>query len=233
MDRFGEEWISHPQKIKQAWLTLVKPNDIMLIPGDISWARKPAQAKADLEWLHHLPGTKIILRGNHDFWWESPSKMKSLLPPSIHAIQNNAIEVGDFVFFGSRLWDTQEYSTLNFVSWDPRKGDIPTPLSQAELNEQESIYDREIERLQISIKCLEQYPSKIRIGLCHYPPYGQTFSKTRATKLFAEAGAKAVVYGHLHSLKTDIQIDHKDDGVDYHLTSCDFLKYIPKKIFSL
>jgi len=232
MDRFGEEWIQHPTKIKTSWCSLIKPDDFVLIPGDISWAKKSAQAKADLEWLHHLPGTKIILRGNHDFWWESPKKMSEILPPSIHALQNNALALGPFVFFGSRLWETELYTCESAIDWDPRKGPLPEALSEAEKAEQESTYKRELERLQLSINQVNNFPGYIPIGLCHYPPYGLPHATSPATELFEQVRPRAVVFGHLHSVKAEAPVNWNHNSTQYHLCSCDYLGFTPKLITS-
>ncbi len=190
MDRFGEEWVRHPEKIRENWEKLVGKDDIVVVPGDLSWAKKFDAALADLNWLGELPGTKIILRGNHDIWWPSSSLLEQTLPPSIRFIQNNHVKIGSFIFFGSRLWDTVEYSVFDLIDWDPQKGSIPGIKSGGDLKEQERIYDRELIRLKLSADSIggkgigsnavganaaaghEMFQNKneIRIGLSHYPP---------------------------------------------------------------
>lgn len=81
MDVFGPQWTDHAEHVKKHWLESISAEDLVLIPGDISWAMTPEQAKADLEWIHELPGTKVLLRGNHDYWWTSVSKVQKVLPP--------------------------------------------------------------------------------------------------------------------------------------------------------
>src|SRR6185436_13877424 len=86
MDVFGPQWINHPEKIAHFWQHSILPTDLVLIPGDISWAIHSEEAIPDLQWIDQLPGTKLLLKGNHDFWWNSLSKVKQILPSSCHLI---------------------------------------------------------------------------------------------------------------------------------------------------
>ena len=109
MDVFGPKWKNHPEKIRANWEKLVKPDDLVLLPGDISWGMHPEEALPDLNWIDSLPGTKVMIRGNHDYWWTSISKVEKVLPKSIHVIQNNIYRWKDVIICGARLWDTEEY----------------------------------------------------------------------------------------------------------------------------
>ncbi len=232
MDRFGEEWIHHPQKIERNWRAIVTPQDVVIVPGDISWAKKLPDVMPDLEWLHGLPGTKIILQGNHDYWWPSTTLLDQELPASLRFVQNNHVKVGPFLFFGTRLWDTKEYSLFDLIAWDPKKGPIPGMKNDSDLETQERLYDREIQRLKLSIATLPQHEPGIRIGLTHYPPLDHLLNPSRASKLLEEAGAKHVVFGHLHSIKPEWngKAFGKSNGVEYHLTACDYIDFTPKLI---
>jgi predicted phosphohydrolase len=232
MDRFGEEWVRHPDKIKANWEALVGPDDVVAVTGDISWAKKFDAALEDLRWLGSLPGRKVILRGNHDVWWPSPGLLERELPAGMHFIQNNHVAIGPFVFFGSRLWDTQEYSVFDLIEWDPKKGPIPGIKSGMDLQEQERIYDRELVRLKLSLDSIPRDAPGMRIGLGHYPPLDHLLHPSRAHALYAQAGARHVLFGHLHSVKTEMRESAFGtlDGVTYHLASCDFLDFRPKFI---
>jgi uncharacterized protein len=232
MDRFGEEWVRHPDKIKANWERLVGPDDVVVVPGDISWAKKFEAALEDLKWIGELPGRKVILRGNHDIWWPSVSLLDQELPPSIRFVQNNHVKIGPFVFFGSRMWDTQEYSVFDLIAWDPKKGSIPGIKSGGDLAEQEKIYDRELLRLKLSVDSVSDGTPGVRIGLSHYPPLDHLLKPSRASALYAQCGAQHVIFGHLHSVKTEWQgkAFGNLEGVTYHLTSCDYLGYEPKFI---
>lgn len=232
MDRFGEEWVRHPEKIKANWERLVGPEDIVVVPGDISWAKKFEAALADLKWLGELPGKKVILRGNHDIWWPSLTLLEQEIPSNIKFIQNNHVKIGPFIFFGSRMWDTVEYSVFDLIEWDPKKGAIPGVKSGGDLKEQERIYDRELLRLKLSVDSISHETAGIRIGLSHYPPLDHLLKPSRASDLYAQAGAKHVIFGHLHSVKKELQgkAFGNLNGTEYHLTSCDYIDFTPKFI---
>jgi predicted phosphohydrolase len=89
MDVFGAQWVDYTDKIEKKWRENIAETDLVLIAGDISWAMRLEDAKPDLDWIHSLPGTKVIIRGNHDYWWTSLSKIKQIMPPSVHVVQNN------------------------------------------------------------------------------------------------------------------------------------------------
>ncbi|MFC1585382.1 metallophosphoesterase [Fibrobacterota bacterium] len=230
MDRFGEEWTDHPQKIRTTWEMLVSPDDAVLVPGDISWAKKFEAALADLHWIDTLPGKKIILKGNHDFWWPKKKNLLSRIPSSIHIIQNNHFKIGKFVFFGSRLWDTKEYTCDSIINWDPKKGNIMPKKSGEELEKQEKIYERELGRLRLSLQTFPLKTGEIRIGMCHFPPLDHALRPSRASRIFSEAGTSHVVFGHLHSLIQNMCGFGMLEGTCYHLASSDFLDFKPKLI---
>ncbi len=232
MDRFGEEWKNHPEKIAAHWRESVGTKDVVLVPGDISWAKRLPEAMPDLEWLHALPGVKVLLKGNHDFWWPTPSLLEREIPSSIRFIQYNHVRVGPFLFFGARLGDCSEYSVFDLIAWDLKKGDIPGLKAGNDLAEQERLYEREVQRLRLSIASLPKEDPGIRVALTHYPPLDHKLSPSRASAMLAETGARHVVFGHLHSVKKEWigKAFGETQGVHYHLASCDYLDFRPKLI---
>ena len=116
MEVFGDSWKNYAERIKAHWQECIKPEDLVLIPGDISWGKTMDEALVDLNWIDALPGTKLILKGNHDYWWDSPAKMLAKIPPSIHFIQNNAFNWQGVTIGGARLWDTPEYSFGDYIN---------------------------------------------------------------------------------------------------------------------
>jgi len=235
MDRFGAVWVDHAAKMQAAWDESVGAKDIVLVPGDISWAKRFEDVLPDLEWLHARPGIKILLKGNHDLWWPSATLLDQALPSSLRYIQHNSLRVGPFHFFGSRLWDTDEYSVFDLIEWDPKKGSVPGVLSDADKVNQQKLFERELQRLMLSIDTLPKQALKdgeIRVGLTHYPPIDHLLNPTRPAKLLKEAGAKHVVFGHLHSVKESWKGKAFGvwEGVHFHLTSCDYLEMAPKLI---
>lgn len=108
MNVFGDRWDEHFEKISADWKARVGEEDVVLIPGDISWAMQLEHAADDLQAIGSLPGIKILLRGNHDYWWSTITRVRELLPPKMYALQNDAIRIGDYVFCGSRGWTGEE-----------------------------------------------------------------------------------------------------------------------------
>jgi predicted phosphohydrolase len=203
MDIFGGNWEGHFEKIKLDWLEKVKDDDIVLIPGDISWAMKLSDALVDLRAIAELPGKKVFIRGNHDYWWNGISKLREAAPDSnFYFLQTDAVKIGEFVFVGSRGWTTP---------------------GSAEFTEQDQkLYLREAERFRLAFldaNKLKTGEEKL-VALVHFPPFNLKAENTLFTEMFEQNGVEKVVFGHLHGagyfpLKT------WKNGVEYLLTSCD------------
>lgn len=229
MDLFGAQWTDHPEKVKANWLKLIAPEDLVLIAGDISWAMHPEQAKVDLEWIDALPGTKVMIRGNHDYWWTSISKVEKILPPSMHLIQNNAYKWGDISIGGARLWDTPDYTFGEWIDYkdNPKAKKLTTEPINAE--ETVRIFERELMRLESSLKAMDSQAGT-RIVMTHYPPISGTLMDSAVSKLLEKYHIDICVFGHLHNLKQGVQLFGKKNGISYYLTACDFLNFVPLKI---
>ena len=208
MDVFGKKWEGHFEKIKEDWLKKVGEEDVVLLAGDFSWAMTLADAKRDLDEVAVLPGKKVIIKGNHDYWWQSISKVRDALPERFFALQNDVLRLGDYLFCGSRGWTTE---------------------SNAE--DDKKIYERELIRLELSLSAM----SKMRkegdkvIGMTHYPPFDVSISSTPVTALFQKYGVEKVVYGHLHGNAYAKRKAYLD-GAEYFLTSCDLVDFSLVKI---
>jgi predicted phosphohydrolase len=203
MDVFGGNWIDYLDKIFDDWNSKVSDDDFVLIGGDISWAMDINDAKLDLQSFSHLKGKKILIKGNHDYWWSGIGKVRDILPENFYALQNDSIRFDGFVVCGSRLWSVP--GSPNFTEQDLK------------------LYNRERERLILSLKNAKktlQEGDKL-IALMHFPPFNVHREDNEYTKLFEEYGVDAVVYGHLHG--KSVRADHKviKNGVTYYLTSCD------------
>lgn len=224
MEVFGPSWKNYHSRIKENWLQRVEKNDLVVIPGDITWAMHLKEALIDLKWIDELPGEKLILKGNHDYWWPSYSKLVETLPPSVHAISNNVFNWNEISFGGARLWDTQE---LDFSSIFEGKRE---PLPEEELQAQEKIFERELQRLEMSLKLLDKN-AKHRIALTHYPPIGLDLKPTRVSRLLEQYNIDICVFGHLHGMKEGSKdLFGTARGVTYHLTSGDYLSFTPLRI---
>ncbi len=205
MNIFGPVWENYLDKIEQSWNRLVSDDDVVLISGDISWAMKLNDAIPDLNYISQFKGKKIILRGNHDYWWSSISGVRSVLKPNMFAIQNDAIKIGDTIFCGTRGWTVPETTHK-------------TP-------DDEKIYKREVIRLGLSLqdaKRLQQNNEKI-IVMMHYPPFNSKMEDNEFTNLIEQYGVKTVVYGHLHSYDKKQKLIVYKNNVKYYLTSCDLI----------
>lgn len=203
MDIFGSQWTDHWSKIKEHWQSAVTEDDLVLIPGDISWAMKLSEAATDIDEVCSLPGIKLIMKGNHDYWWGSLSQVNSLLSNRAFALQNNSFTFGEYVIAGSRGWTC--------------------PVSnQYKAEQDEKIYIREAGRLELSLKHAKQTaPDAKLIGMIHFPPSDRQGTKTLYTDLFEFYGAEQVVYGHLHAASISGALSGAVRGVRYTLVSCD------------
>lgn len=228
MDIFGPNWEDHAKKIAANWKSLIHADDLVLVPGDLSWAMKLEDAVPDLQWVHELPGTKVMIKGNHDYWWGSLSKIAPVLPPSIHLIQNNVFNWKETTIGGARLWDTTEYSfgqLIDFKENPKAKVKEAEEIVQEELSQK--LYEKELERLKLSLKGLNP-DAKIRIALTHYPPIGADLKPSRASQILEEHQIQICVFGHLHNLKANLPpLFGVARGIRYVLSSCDYIHFQP------
>lgn len=226
MELFGEDWIQWTDRIKSNWLKLIHQDDLVLIPGDISWAMNVDQAKADLEWIDQLPGTKVMIKGNHDYWWGSLSKVKAALPPSIHVIQNDAFNWNDVSVGGVRMWDSPEY---RFDIYMKNKTNFNNEVPPQENEDDLRIWERELNRLEISLKCLNQ-KAKHKIVMTHYPPISADLKDSKVSTLLEKYHVDICVFGHLHNMRKDMPAFGEKNAIKYYLTAGDYLNFIPLKV---
>jgi predicted phosphohydrolase len=224
MDIFGEQWINHPKKIEKHWKGCVNENDLVLIPGDISWAKTLDEARPDMEWIHRLPGTKLLLRGNHDYWWTAISKVRAMLPPSMHAIQHdtftwNGVEIG-----GARMWDTPEYDFDDYIMI--RENPKEVTAEKHTIDEDEKIFVRELGRLETSLKAFTKNASS-RIVMTHYPPISADLGPSRIHTMLEKYKVDFCTFGHLHSVKAGELPFGEKNGVKYVFAACDYIDFTP------
>lgn len=210
MDVFGERWYKHDEKIKENWIKNVLADDTVLIAGDISWAMKMGESSAELEWIHNLPGKKILIRGNHDYWWQSITKLNSLYE-DMNFIQNNFFVYQDYALCGTRGWNCP--SGDNYTDHD------------------EKIYSRELIRLRLSLDAAVKCGYSKIIVMIHYPPTNEKFQESAFTAMFKEYNVEKVVYGHIHGPALQYRVlEGIVEGIEYILTSCDYIDFNPVKI---
>lgn len=203
MDIFGEAWEGYIEKIFADWKNKVGDDDLVLLSGDFSWAMKLEDTKKDFELLKELPGKKIIIRGNHDYWWKSISGVRDFLPEGFYAIQNDAMKFDNVVICGTRGWSVPE-------------------RNQIQTAEDDKIFKREVIRLDLTLSSGAKLKQEGDVLVCmmHYPPFNFYHDDSEMTDLMKKYGVDKVVYGHLHSLKNPTLL-LKKDNIPYYLTSCD------------
>ncbi len=213
MDVFGPQWDRHFLRIQENWRELVGADDTVLIPGDISWAMQLQDAQADLEEIGKLPGRKILCKGNHDYWWNSITRVRSVLPATMKALQHSAADLGDAVVCGTRGW--------------------MIPTSEVPLAEQdEKIFRREAERLRLALEeASGMAAGRPLIVMTHFPPLLADEKDTAFTALMEEYRVHTAVYGHLHGNGIRIGFTGEHRGIQYHLVSCDSIGFAPKAVF--
>lgn len=205
MDIFGGAWENYLQDITDDWAKKVSDDDVVLIAGDISWAMTLAAAQPDLAFIGELRGHKVILRGNHDYWWKTISGVRQSLSRGCYAVQNDVVRIGSLLVCGTRGW--------------------ATPEGKISSDEDKKIYDREVIRLGLS---LQQAAKQRKEGdkvvvMLHYPPFNSRLEPTPFTRQIAEFAPDAVVYGHLHGKAKRVTPHLVMDGISYYLTSCDLV----------
>lgn len=205
MDVFGTMWENHFGQIREDWDAKVGDDDIVLLSGDLSWAMTLENALIDIAEVEKLKGKKIIVRGNHDYWWQSYTKLARILAEkNIFPLQNNSIKFGKFVFCGTRGWTLPE-------------------SNRAE--EDEKIYNRELIRYELALNDAKTKLSDgdTLIAMLHYPPFELDNGDSGFTELSEKYGVSKVVYGHLHGRYGRTEIKCEKNGVSYYMTSCDKL----------
>lgn len=211
MDIFGDRWVNHHERVKEHWEQLVKPEDVVIIPGDVSWGLRQDEALADIAWIHELPGRKVITKGNHDLWWTTVSKLNRLYEDVVF-LQNRCVMADEKIAVcGTRGWICP--GTEGFGEHDLK------------------IYERELMRLRFSLEEAKKMGAETIIAALHYPPTNDKMQGSGFTDLLSEFGVKTCVYGHLHG-KDAFKNGIKGilNGVEYKLVSLDYLEGKPEII---
>lgn len=211
MNIFGDNWNGHADKIRKNWMEKVNKEDFVVLPGDFSWAMYLKDTYKDFEYLEKLPGNKILLKGNHDYWWSGLSKMNEYLKENnfnnINFLYNNSYLVEDTIISGTRGWN----------------------LTDSEDNEK--MLNRECIRLKLSLEDgINKFGrNKEIIVFMHYPPISKAGISNGYTKkyisIMKEYGVKKCYYGHLHGTSHSEAIEGNVDGIEFYLVSSDYLDF--------
>jgi predicted phosphohydrolase len=210
MDVFGPVWERHAERIDANWRRVVGADDWVLVPGDISWAMKLQDALPDLRFIDSLPGRKLLLKGNHDYWWTSRAKVEALLPPSLRLLQNDACDLGEGL------------GVVGARGWTPPEAPRATP-------EDRKIYERELGRLQLSLDAAKGRFGSV-IAMIHYPPVYAGLGETGFVPLLRAAGVTTCVYGHLHGPDHRYAVRGERGGIRYYLVAADAVDFTPVEI---
>ncbi|MBZ4664327.1 MAG: serine/threonine protein phosphatase [Caloramator sp.] len=208
MDVFGDLWREHHLKIKENWQHKIKEDDVVLIAGDISWAMKLEEAYKDLEFIHSLNGKKVFIKGNHDYWWTSITKINSLFE-DMYFIQNTHFPYNEYAISGTRGW-------INLENTDDEH-DI-------------KVHKRELLRLKMSLDSAKKAGYEKFIVMMHYPPVTKIAVNQEFVDVLKEYGVEKVVYGHIHYDARYICENGIIDGIEYICTSCDIIDFNPVRI---
>lgn len=205
MDIFGDNWTKHEEKIKKDWNEKVKEKDVVVLPGDFSWATYIEDTIPDFEYLNSLPGKKIMLKGNHDYWWTTVTNLNKLYD-NMKFLQTNFYEYGEYAICGGRGWICP-----NDFKFD---------------DNDEKIYKREENRIRLSLQAAKKKGYSKFIVITHYPPTNDKLEESLFTNLYEEYGVEKVIYGHLHG-KESFKMGLKGvrNGVEYILASCDYTDF--------
>ena len=218
MEVFGDRWKNYTQRLKNNWTAVVDESDTVIIPGDISWSLTLEESIYDLKWINDLPGKKILMKGNHDFWWSTAKKMRRFFEENgldtLDILYNGAVEVENYILAGSRGW---------FVD----KSTQPQGSVNADYDK---VINREKIRLKMSLdeaKRLQEKTDKEILVFFHFPPVWSDFRCEEILSLLHSYGIRRCYFGHIHGCYTSPGV-FVQDGIEFRMISADFLDFIPQ-----
>lgn len=209
MDVFGGAWVGYMKKLQEG-ISVIQPEDTTVLLGDLSWALDLSTAKEDFAWIDQIPGRKIILKGNHDYWWSTASKFYKFCEENDFSDQwilnNNFYEYDDWAICGTRGWFFEE----------ERSGE-----------HDEKVFKRELIRLEASLQAAGQLP---KIVFLHYPPRYKGYECPEILELLKRYDVRRCFYGHLHGPSHSLAMEGVWDGIEYKLVSADRLNFQPYRV---
>ena len=209
MDIFGGNWVGYMDKLESS-LSVIQPEDTTVLLGDLSWSLDLNDAKADFDWISRIPGRKIILKGNHDYWWSTSAKFYNFCQANGYSdmwvLNNNHFEYNGMAICGTRGWFFEE----------DRSG-----------AHDEKVFKRELLRLEASLKSAGSLPKMVFL---HYPPLYKGYTCSEIIALLNQYHVKHCFYGHLHGPSHGLAVEGVWNGIDYRLVSADKLNFIPFRV---
>jgi predicted phosphohydrolase len=203
-------WREHYRRLYEEWTAVVGREDAVLVPGDVSWGMRLDEARPDLDFLGLLNGRLILIQGNHDYWWQSISRVRRAMPPNVQAVQNDHVLVGDIAVCGTRGWTC--------------------PSDARDDGDDRRIYQRELLRLEMSLASVRPGTARKTIVLMHYMPTNEKHERSGFIDLLLAHGVNTVVYGHLHAAAGNHRLPDRAWGIAFHLVSADYLDFRPALI---
>ena len=211
MSVFGPVWHNHPEKLQSGFSSLT-PDDTCILCGDLSWGMNLEESLADFAFIHNLPGKKIILKGNHDYWWTTASKIQKCFDANLFQdlsiLHNNFIPYGDYAICGTRGWFYEE--------------ETGSPHDK-------KLLDREVLRLQTSLSAAGD---RKKLVFLHYPPITKTYHCEEILSLLKSFNVRLCCYGHLHAKSCTFAYNGWHDGTYFRLVSADYLNFTPLNLDS-
>ena len=209
MDVFGGAWVGYMDKLREG-LSVLAPGDTLVLCGDLSWALGLENAREDFAWINEIPGRKIILKGNHDYWWSTASKFYKFCEQNGFTDQlilnNNCYKYGDWAICGTRGWFFEE----------ERSG-----------QHDEKVFKRELIRLEASLKAAGEKPKMVFL---HYPPRYKGYECPEILALLEKYGVRRCFYGHLHGGSHKLAMEGQWDGVEFKLVAADYIGFKPLRV---
>ena len=209
MDIFGGAWVGYMDKLKEG-MSVITREDTTVLMGDLSWALDLPSSAADFAWINEIPGRKIILKGNHDYWWSTAAKFNKFCAEhgfeNLNLLNNNSYEYGDYAICGTRGWFFEE----------ERSG-----------QHDEKVFHRELIRLESSLKAAGE---KQKLVFLHYPPRYKGYECPEILALLEKYGVRRCFYGHLHGGSHKLAMERLWDNVDFRLCAADYLGFRPFRV---
>ena len=206
MDIFGGAWVGYMDKLKQG-LSVVDSNDTLVLLGDLSWALGLQESKQDFAWINEIKGRKIIIKGNHDYWWSPAAKFNKFCEENgfenQSILNNNCYEYDDWALCGTRGWFFEE---------------------ERSSQQDEKVFRRELIRLETSLRAAGD---KNKMVFLHYPPKYKGYECTEILNLLKQYNVRKCFYGHLHGGSHGLALEGLWDGIEYKLVSADYLGFRP------
>ena len=213
MNIFGRAWDRYVERLEENWRERISPEDTVVLPGDFSWATYLDESERDFAFLASLPGKKYLVKGNHDYWWTTLNKMNNFLKDKgfsdIAFLQNCAVLYKDIALCGTRGWIHPQWEGFS--------------------EEDKRLYDREVLRLEASLKAAKELSERIFV-FTHYPPLGTEGAANAFVEKMQEYGVERCIYGHLHGASHRRALIGERDGIRYDLASGDYLQFMPMRL---